>query len=86
MGLYFDTTHPGSSYLFTYQYGAFRSDDEQQTFHAVQLPVNSVFADPQRPGRLLGNGSGGIYESTDDGTHLDSRFTNHRNGLSCRLA
>ena len=65
--VYFDTPHPGVVYWFTARYGAFKSTDDGQTFQQVSIPVNSIFADPNQTGRLLGNGSGGIFESTDDG-------------------
>ena len=66
-GLYFETPEPGVIYVFTFQQGSFRSTDDGQTFQAVTVPVSSLFADPARPGRLLGNGTGGVFQSTDDG-------------------
>lgn len=65
--LYFDAPNPGVLYWFTFHYGAFKSSDDGQTFQQVSIPVNSIFADPNQHGRLLGNGAGGIFESTDDG-------------------
>lgn len=68
--LYFDAPHPGVVYVFTIHYGVLKSTDDGQTFQSVSLPVTSLFADPNQPGRLLGNGSGNagqIFESTDGG-------------------
>ena len=65
--VYFETPNPGVLYWFTAHYGAFKSTDDGQTFQQVSIPVNSIFADPNQHGRLLGNGAGGVFESTDDG-------------------
>jgi uncharacterized protein (TIGR03437 family) len=66
--LYFDTPNAGAVYAFTPFYGALKSTDDGQIFRAVSIPVTSIFADPNQPGRPLGNGAGGIFESTDNGT------------------
>lgn len=66
-GVYFETPKPGVVYVFPVNYGPLKSADDGQTFQGIDIPVNSIFADPNQPGRLLGNGSGGIYESDDDG-------------------
>ena len=71
--LNFDATNPGVIYIFTAHDGALRSNDDGQTFHSVSLPVGSLIADPNQPGRLLGNGSGTIFESTDDGATWTAR-------------
>jgi uncharacterized protein (TIGR03437 family) len=65
--VYFDTPNPGVLYWFTAHYGAFKSTDDGQTFQPASIPVNSIFADPNQRGRLLGNGAGGVFESLDDG-------------------
>lgn len=65
--IYFDTGNPGVLYLFTFHDGALKSTDDGQTFQSVSLPVSDIFADPRTPGRLLGDGAGGIFESDDDG-------------------
>jgi uncharacterized protein (TIGR03437 family) len=65
--VYFETPKPGVVYLFPYNYGPLKSTDDGLTFQGVNIPVNSIFADPNQPGRLLGNGAGGVFESDDDG-------------------
>ena len=70
--LYFDSTNPGVLY-FIAGGNVVKSTDDGSTFQQLTLPVESIFADPNMKGRLLGNGSGagtgtsGIYESDDDG-------------------
>ncbi len=77
--LYFET--PGIVYLSTSTHGMLKSTDGGQTFQAVSIPVTSIFADPNQPGRLLGNGSGGIFESTDDGANWTLRLSIFGGGI-----
>ncbi|MGA3204314.1 MAG: SBBP repeat-containing protein, partial [Bryobacteraceae bacterium] len=65
--LYFETPKPGVLYIFNGANNVLKSTDDGQTFQTVTIPVTSIFADPTRAGRLLGNGQGGIFESDDDG-------------------
>jgi hypothetical protein len=74
-GLYFETPKPGVVYLFPSNYGPLKSTDDGQTFQGVSIPVNSIFADPAQSGRLLGNGSGGVFESDDDGVTWSLKLT-----------
>jgi uncharacterized protein (TIGR03437 family) len=66
-GVYFETTKPGVVYVFPSNYGPLKSSDDGLTFSGINIPVTSIFADANQPGRLLGNGTGGVYESDDDG-------------------
>ncbi len=66
--VYFEAPKPGLVYMFPARYGPLKSTDGGVTFSGINPPVNSIFADPNQPGRLLGNGSGGVFVSDDDGT------------------
>ena len=65
--VYFEAPKPGVVYIFMSNFGPLKSTDGGLTFQGVNIPVNSIFADPGQPGRLLGNGAGGVFESDDDG-------------------
>jgi uncharacterized protein (TIGR03437 family) len=73
--VYFETPKPGVVYAFLFQNGPMKSTDGGQTFQRVSIPVTSIFADPNQPNRLLGTGSGGIFESTDDGVTWTQRLS-----------
>jgi uncharacterized protein (TIGR03437 family) len=74
--VYFETPKPGVVYMFPARFGPLKSIDDGVTFQGIDIPVTSIFADPNQPGRLLGNGTGGIFESDDDGVTWTMKLAN----------
>jgi uncharacterized protein (TIGR03437 family) len=67
----FDSAIPGTLYVTTYTNGVtLLSSDHGQTFTNLTTPTafGAILADPNHPGRLLGSGPGGIFESDDGGS------------------
>ncbi len=71
VGVTFDSVNSGTLYVTTYSDNAnFKSTDHGQTFTVLATPgpFGAILADPNHPGRLLGDGLGEIYESDNGGS------------------